>query len=127
MASGSADVLIHSDSVSMVPQHAARSGQIQKRQGIMFSKSKEAETALTSQPAPQAKRTARNGGVPSVISAELIVRGTLISAGDVQVDGKIDGDIRAAGLVIGEKAIIVGDVYAEEASIRGRVEGSIRA
>jgi cytoskeletal protein CcmA (bactofilin family) len=62
-----------------------------------------------------------------VISSELIVKGTLISAGDVQVEGKIDGDIRAAGLVIGEKAIVVGDVYAEEAVVRGRVEGSIRA
>jgi cytoskeletal protein CcmA (bactofilin family) len=66
-------------------------------------------------------------GVPSIISAELIVRGTLISAGDVQVDGKVDGDIRAAALVIGDKAIIVGDVYAEDAIVRGRVEGSIRA
>jgi len=57
----------------------------------------------------------------------LIVRGTLISAGDVQIDGKVDGDIRASGLVIGEKAVISGDVYAEEAVVRGRVEGSIRA
>jgi len=92
----------------------------------MFSKTKEPETAPTYQPAAPPKRAPRNG-VASVISAELIVRGTLISAGDVQVDGKVDGDIRAAGLVIGEKAIIVGDVYAEEATVRGRVEGSIRA
>lgn len=94
----------------------------------MFSKSKEAEVAPSSSATPvaQPKRNRAND-VPSVISAELIVKGTLISAGDVQVEGKIDGDIRAAGLVIGEKAIIVGDVYAEEAVVRGRVEGSIRA
>jgi cytoskeletal protein CcmA (bactofilin family) len=92
----------------------------------MFSKTKEAETALTPQSAAAPKRAPRNGS-SSVISAELIVRGTLISAGDVQVDGKVDGDIRASGLVIGEKAIIVGDVYADEATVRGRVEGSIRA
>ena len=94
----------------------------------MFSKSKEPEAAPSSSvtPAAQPKRNRAND-VPSVISAELIVKGTLISAGDVQVEGKIDGDIRASGLVIGEKAIIVGDVYAEEAVVRGRVEGSIRA
>jgi cytoskeletal protein CcmA (bactofilin family) len=92
----------------------------------MFSKTKEPEAAVTPQPAASPKRAPRNG-VASVISTELIVRGTLISAGDVQVDGKVDGDIRAAGLVIGEKAIIIGDVYAEEATVRGRVEGSIRA
>jgi cytoskeletal protein CcmA (bactofilin family) len=96
----------------------------------MFSKSKEPEAAPPPAPAvppAPAKRVARNGGVPSIISAELIVRGTLISAGDVQIDGKVDGDIRASSLVIGEKAIISGDVYAEEAIVRGRVEGSIRA
>jgi cytoskeletal protein CcmA (bactofilin family) len=103
----------------------------------MFSKSKEPEQQQPAAPAPQpavaaqqpVKRptTSRSGGNPSVISAELIVRGTLVSAGDVQIDGKVDGDIRAAGLVIGEKAIVVGDVFAEEAVVRGRVEGSIRA
>ena len=95
----------------------------------MFSKSKEPEAAPAPQPVVQPKRSisSRGSEVPSVISAELIVKGTLISAGDVQVEGKIDGDIRAAGLVVGEKAIVVGDVYAEEAVVRGRVEGSIRA
>jgi cytoskeletal protein CcmA (bactofilin family) len=92
----------------------------------MFSKGKEPEVAPPPSPVVQPKRGKPNDA-PSVISAELIVKGTLISGGDVQVDGKIDGDIRASGLVIGEKAIIVGDVYAEEAVVRGRVEGSIRA
>jgi cytoskeletal protein CcmA (bactofilin family) len=92
----------------------------------MFSKGKEPEVAPPPPPVAQPKRNKAND-VPSVISPELIVKGTLISAGDVQVEGKIDGDIRASGLVIGEKAIVVGDVYAEEAVVRGRVEGSIRA
>lgn len=94
----------------------------------MFSKSKEPEPAPVPQAPPaQAKRPAARNGVPSIISAELIVRGTLVSAGDVQIDGKVDGDIRAANLVIGEKAVVVGDVFADEAVVRGRVEGSIRA
>ena len=94
----------------------------------MFSKAKESEAAAPPPPAAApAKRAVRNGGVPSIISAELTVRGTLVSAGDVTIDGKVDGDIRAASLVIGEKAIITGDVFAEEAIVRGRVEGSIRA
>jgi cytoskeletal protein CcmA (bactofilin family) len=94
----------------------------------MFSKTKEPEAAVAPPPATApAKRAGRNGGVPSIISAELIVRGTLVSAGDVTIDGKVDGDIRAASLVIGEKAVITGDVFAEEAIVRGRVEGSIRA
>jgi len=75
--------------------------------------------------ATQPKR--RSNGVPSIFSAEVIVRGTIISMGDVQVDGKIEGDVRASSLVLGEKASVVGDVYAEDATIRGRVEGGISA
>lgn len=92
----------------------------------MFSKSKEPEAAAAAQTASQPKRAVRTG-VPSIISTELAVRGTLISAGDIQVDGRVDGDIRATSLVIGEKAAILGDIYAEEATIRGRVQGGIRA
>jgi cytoskeletal protein CcmA (bactofilin family) len=90
----------------------------------MFTKSKDTDSAVT-QPTP-AKRTNRTG-VPSIISSDLTVVGTLISSGDVQVDGRIEGDIRAGALVIGDEASIQGDVYAEDAIIRGRVEGGIRA
>ena len=105
----------------------------------MFVKSKEPEQPVSQPqqqptaaapaaagPAPQQKRGLRNGN-PSIISADLIVRGALFSAGDVQIDGRVDGDIRAGGLIVGEKAVIVGDVYAEEIVVRGRVEGGISA
>jgi len=82
--------------------------------------------AAASAAAALPKRGLRNG-TPSIISADLIVRGALFSAGDVQIDGRVDGDIRAGGLIIGEKAVIVGDVYAEEIVVRGRVEGGISA
>jgi cytoskeletal protein CcmA (bactofilin family) len=79
-------------------------------------------------PAPQQpKRPGLRNGTPSIISADLIVRGALFSAGDVQIDGRVDGDIRAGGLIVGEKAVIVGDIYAEEIVVRGRVEGGISA
>jgi len=75
----------------------------------------------------QPKRAGLRNGTPSIISADLIVRGALFSAGDVQIDGRVDGDIRAGGLIVGEKAIISGDIYAEEIVVRGRVEGGISA
>lgn len=101
----------------------------------MFSKTTKegtADTAVTtpqtSSPAPSAhKRPVKANGVPSIVSAEVTIKGMIISAGDIQVDGRIEGDIRASSLVVGEKAIVSGDVYAEEATIRGRVEGSISA
>src|SRR5262245_9986221 len=109
--------------------------------GMMFSKTKDSESMngaatpqqqppVTTVPSPAnqpLKRTTRTTGVPSIISAEVVVRGTILSSGDLQVDGKVEGDVRAYSLVVGEKSVVVGDVFAEDAIIRGRVEGSICA
>lgn len=78
-------------------------------------------------PAPKPRERGSRSSVPSIISADLVVRGTLISTGDVQIDGRIEGDVRAGALVIGEKAYIEGDVFAEDAIVRGTVHGGIRA
>jgi cytoskeletal protein CcmA (bactofilin family) len=102
---------------------------------VKSSKDKEPEQQPASQPpavapapaSPPAQKRGLRNGTPSIISADLIVRGALFSAGDVQIDGRVDGDIRAGGLIIGEKAVIVGDVYGEEIVVRGRVEGGISA
>jgi cytoskeletal protein CcmA (bactofilin family) len=77
-------------------------------------------------PVNGAKRAIR-GTAPSIISADLNVSGALISSGDIQVDGIVEGDVRSAGLVIGEKAEIRGEVLAEDVTVRGRVIGRIRA
>lgn len=90
----------------------------------MFSKTKEAQIASVQQPAQ--KRGARSSA-PSVIGSGLTVSGNLVSEDDVQVDGRVEGDVRAASVVVGENAVIQGDIIAEEAVIRGRLEGSVRA
>lgn len=64
--------------------------------------------------------------VPSIISSDLVVTGNLVSGGEVQVDGTIDGDIHAASLVIGDQATITGEVMAEEVIVRGRIIGTLR-
>ena len=81
--------------------------------------------AMPVSPAP-AKR-ARALSAPSIISADMVINGTLSSTGDIQIDGRIEGDVRSVGLVIGEKAEILGEVYAEEVTVRGKVVGRIRA
>ena len=63
----------------------------------------------------------------SVIDAWLTITGNLESQGDVRVEGQISGDIRCANLVIGRDATVNGDIVAEEAVVRGRVRGTIRA
>src|SRR5476651_1417473 len=95
----------------------------------MFSKTKDPFVPAPSAavvPPPPPKRPAR-GTVPSIISADLIVTGTLVSNGDIQIDGVVEGDVRSVGLVIGEKAEIHGEILAEDITVRGRVIGRIRA
>jgi cytoskeletal protein CcmA (bactofilin family) len=91
---------------------------------MFSSKSKDAETAPAA--ATQVKRSVRSAA-PSIISADLVVNGTLTSTGDIQVDGRVEGDVRSAGLVIGDKAYIQGEVLADDVTVRGRVQGGIRA
>src|SRR5215469_9753745 len=97
---------------------------------MFSSKSKEsAQAAPAAQPMPAApqKKMMRGPSAPSIISADLVVNGTLTSTGDIQVDGRVEGDVHSAGLVIGDKAYIHGEILAEEVTIRGRVQGGIRA
>jgi cytoskeletal protein CcmA (bactofilin family) len=63
----------------------------------------------------------------SVIDAWLTITGNLESQGDVRVEGQIAGDIRCANLVIGRDATVNGDIIADEAVVRGKVKGTIRA
>ena len=50
-----------------------------------------------------------------------------MQAGEVQFDGNMEGDIKAASLIVGEKASVKGEIMCERVTIRGKVEGGIRA
>ena len=77
----------------------------------------------TSKPPMTGGRT----GAPSVIGPDLIIAGNLVSKGEVQIDGEVQGDIHSSYVVIGEKARVTGSVIADEVVVRGQVMGSIRS
>ena len=62
----------------------------------------------------------------SIIGPDLTIMGNLISSGEVQVDGEVQGDLHGTHVVIGEGAKITGGVLAKEIIVRGHVMGSIR-
>ena len=70
--------------------------------------------------APKAKPPA------SVLSADLHVTGNMKTTGDIQVEGTVEGDIRAHLLTIGESATIKGEVVADDVVINGRIVGRVR-
>lgn len=65
--------------------------------------------------------------IPTIISADAKISGTISGAGDIQIDGTVEGDVIAERLVVGENAKINGEIVAEHLEIRGHVSGSIRA
>ncbi|KGJ04106.1 protein CcmA, bactofilin family [Paracoccus halophilus] len=63
---------------------------------------------------------------PSVLSSDLTVTGNIRTEGDIQVEGNVEGDIRAHQLVVGDSATIRGEIVAEEIVVNGRVIGRVR-
>jgi len=63
----------------------------------------------------------------SVIDGWVVITGSLMSHGEVQVEGRIIGDICCTHLIVGEHAAITGSIIAQEVFVRGTVAGTIRA
>jgi len=73
-----------------------------------------------------ASTTPRAKPPASVLSADLTVVGNLKTTGDIQVEGVVEGDIRAHLLTVGESATIRGEIIADDIVINGRVIGKVR-
>ena len=64
---------------------------------------------------------------PSIISEDMRLTGSIISQGEVQLDGRIDGDIKATHLVIGTTGVVAGIVEATSVIVKGKIIGSLNA
>ena len=63
---------------------------------------------------------------PSVLSSDLKVKGNLLTTGDIQIEGIIEGDIQAHLLTVGETSKIKGEIIADDVIINGNVVGCVR-
>ncbi|HKW11752.1 MAG TPA: polymer-forming cytoskeletal protein [Gemmatimonadaceae bacterium] len=77
---------------------------------------------------PDPNNLPTTGAGYSVLDAQLSVRGDIETEGTLRVDGKLDGSIRRADVVvIGEGATVVGDISAREVIVGGSVQGNVVA
>ncbi|MEM9667333.1 MAG: polymer-forming cytoskeletal protein [Pseudomonadota bacterium] len=98
----------------------------------MFTKGKGSEP--TKSETPPAQNAVRAAGTkpgarsaPSIISADMVIKGSVTSQGEMQIDGVIEGDVQGSSLTIGQTGSIQGEVIAQSVTVRGKVIGSIRA
>lgn len=95
----------------------------------MFTKTKDSTAQLT--PAQDAVRGAsskpssRVGA--SIICSDMEIKGSVKSAGAVQIDGTVEGDVSAGDITIGASGSILGEIKAETLRVKGKIQGSIRA
>ena len=64
---------------------------------------------------------------PSLLSSDLFIKGNLTTTGDIQIEGEIEGNIKANLLTIGQYAKIKGEINSDEIIINGYISGTIRA
>lgn len=93
---------------------------------MIFKKNATAKEVITLQTTP-AKRPLPSGTELSVIGADLVVKGSLSSKHDIQIDGSVDGDVRCAKLDVGGSGQIVGNIFAADVTICGTLKGNIWA
>ncbi len=93
----------------------------------MFDKGNETQAIPSAEPTAPAREPAKSPGMPSVISADLRVVGDLHCAGDIQVEGKVEGDIKSKSVTVGEGALVKGGIHADAVRVSGAVKGQIEA
>jgi cytoskeletal protein CcmA (bactofilin family) len=87
------------------------------------------ETPAPAAPAPRPQAQPSTGGAPavSVISKALKITGQLESTEDIQIEGEVEGDVRAVSVGVGPNAKIKGTVRGDHVQLAGTVDGRIEA
>lgn len=62
----------------------------------------------------------------SRISAGTVIKGEILSPTDIRIDGTFEGRVQSKGrVVVGESAVIKGDIVCENIDLWGKVEGNL--
>jgi cytoskeletal protein CcmA (bactofilin family) len=62
----------------------------------------------------------------SIISADAVITGTIQSSSGIQIDGKIEGEIRCeSDVIVGKTAVIKGNFNVNSITVSGTINGKI--
>ena len=63
----------------------------------------------------------------SFIGEDTTFKGNIDTKGTLRIDGRIEGDITADWAIVGEKALVKGNINARGIVVGGRVDGNLKA
>src|SRR5262245_42498467 len=86
-----------------------------------------ASRTVVEQVASGPEPTTTKSGPDSRIGSGMSIVGKIECNGAAQVFGRIEGELRASDLLVGEGATIDGSVIAQNVTVCGRIKGTIRA
>ena len=67
-----------------------------------------------------------NANEVSRISVGTLVKGEITSPNDIRIDGRLEGKVVSKGkVVVGDKAVIEGDIVCENVDFSGQINGSL--
>ena len=97
----------------------------------MFSKQNGSSSAAPAASAPKKASAApapqRMSSAPSLLGRDLIITGDIKTDGEVQIDGRLDGNLTAGTVTIGEQGAVNGKIIATNVHVRGKVTGKVDA
>ena len=64
---------------------------------------------------------------PTVVAADVNLLGNVISEGTLDVDGRVEGNIKCKSMTLRKNGAVIGDIVADSIHVYGRVKGLIKA
>jgi cytoskeletal protein CcmA (bactofilin family) len=61
----------------------------------------------------------------SMIGSDIVVTGNIEAQVDLHIEGRVQGDVRCATLILGEQSEVRGSIYADRVRVSGKVDGAI--
>jgi cytoskeletal protein CcmA (bactofilin family) len=74
-----------------------------------------------------APRPVGTQAMPSIVSADMRIIGDVISQGETQIDGTVDGNVKSGTVTVGNAGTVNGEINADTVHVSGTVAGKIRA
>lgn len=71
------------------------------------------------------KNANKKTSIPSIINAQMVVRGNMTSDNIIEIFGRVEGDIKAEVVTVREGGTLIGKVEAKYVKVSGHFEGDI--